>query len=206
MVCLLGGLTMSKRKINQMIKYITLLLFIGLAWGQQKNKNPFWEGLILKKGKKIEYVEIGEKVVLYYQNSAEYGVQVKIKGVTKDKIKLYRNDNRQTLEVNYRDISRIDRNVRPNKAFCSFSIIGSLIAGGYVASIGNWDNTSDAFAGMIITPIVATIGGGIGGILGILVDIQNKNNIEYLIEDGEWRLSTKQKQSLLQFALPSLYK
>ena len=59
---------------------------------------------------------------------------------------------------------------------------------------------------MIITPIVATIGGGIGGILGILVDIQNKNNIEYLIENGEWRLLIKQKQSLLQFALPSLYK
>ena len=31
---MLGGLTMSLSKINQMIRHITLLLFIGLAWGQ----------------------------------------------------------------------------------------------------------------------------------------------------------------------------
>ena len=151
-------------------------------------------------------VEIGEKIVLHYQNSAEYAVTVKIKGVTKDKIKLHRNHNEQNLEVNYRDISRIDRNVRPNKAFCSFFLIGSIIAGGYVASIGNWDNTSDAFVGMIIIPIVAAIGGGIGGILDILVDIQNKSNKEYLIEDSEWKLSIKQKKSFFQFMLPSLIK
>ena len=29
-----GGVTMSMSKINQMIKHLTLLLFIGLAWGQ----------------------------------------------------------------------------------------------------------------------------------------------------------------------------
>ena len=162
--------------------------------------------MILKKGKKIEYVEISEKVVFYYQNSAEYAVPVKIKRVTGDKIKLHWNNNGQTLEVNNRDIRRLDRNFRPNKAFCSFSLIGGVIAGGYVASIGNWDNNSDAFEGISITPIVAAIGGGLRWYFGILVDIQNKNNKEYLVEDGEWRLSIKQKQSLLQFALPSFIK
>ena len=29
-----GGITMSTSKINQMIKHLTLLLFIGLTWGQ----------------------------------------------------------------------------------------------------------------------------------------------------------------------------
>ena len=81
-------------------------------------KDPFWGGLILKKGQKIEYVEIGEKVVLYYKDYDEPTASGKIKTITKEKIKLRRDDNGQTLEVNYGDISRIDRNVRPNKAFC----------------------------------------------------------------------------------------
>lgn len=169
-------------------------------------KDPFWGGLILKKGQKIEYVEIGEKVVLYYKDSDEPTASGKIKRVTKEKIKLRRDDNGQALEVNYGDISRIDRKVIPNKATCSCALIGSLIAGGYVASIGDWSTGSDAFAGMIITPIVAAIGGSIGGILGILVDSSNKYNKEYLIKDGEWKLLIKQKKSLLQFALPFLFK
>ena len=189
-----------------MRRYLALLLFIGLTWGQIKMKDPFWGGLILKKGQKIEYVEIGEKVVLYYKDSDESTASGKIKRVTKEKIKLRRDDNGQTLEVNYGDISRIDRKVIPNKATCSCALIGSLIAGGYVASIGDWSTGSDAFAGMIITPIVAAIGGSIGGILGILVDSSNKYKKEYLIKDGEWKLLIKQKRSLLQFALPFLFK
>ena len=51
-------------------------------------KDPFWGGLILKKGQKIEYVEIGEKVVLYYKDSDESTASGKIKRVTKEKIKL----------------------------------------------------------------------------------------------------------------------
>ena len=169
-------------------------------------KDPFWGGLILKKGQKIEYVEIGEKVVLYYKDLDESTASGKIKRVTKEKIKLRRDDNGQTLEVNYGDISRIDRKVIPNKATCSCALIGSLIASGYVMSIGDWSTGSDAFAGMIITPIVAAIGSSVGGILGILVDSSNKYKKEYLIKDGEWKLLIKQKRSLLQFALPFLFK
>ena len=188
------------------MKRIFLLLFFGLAWAQIKIKNLFWEGLILKKGQKIEYVEIGEKVVLYYEDSVETKASGKIKRVTKEKIRLRRDDNGQTLEVNYGDISRIDRKVVPNEATCSCALIGSLIAGGYIAIIGDWGTGSDAFAGMIITPIVAAIGGSIGGILGILVDSSNKYKKEYLIKDGEWKLLIKQKRSLLQFSLPFLFK
>ena len=169
-------------------------------------KDPFWGGLILKKGQKIEYVEIGEKVVLYYKDLDESTASGKIKRVTKEKIKLRRDDNGQTLEVNYGDISRIDRKVIPNKATCSCALIGSLIASGYVMSIGDWSTGSDAFAGMIITPIVAAIGSSVGGILGILVDSSNKYKKEYLIKDGEWKLLIKQKRSLLQFALPFFFK
>ena len=189
-----------------MHRYLSVLLFFGLAWGQIKIKDPFWEGLILKKEQKIEYVEIGEKVVIYYEDSAESTASGKIKGITKEIIKLRRDENGQTLEVNYGDISRLDRNVRPNKASCSCALIGSIIAGGYIASIGDWSTGSDAFAGMIITPIAAMFGGGMGGVIGFLKDSSNKNTKQYLIKDGEWELSIKQKKSLPQFALPFLFK
>ena len=36
-----GGVTMSISKINQRIKHLTLLLFIGLAWGQAEAERFF---------------------------------------------------------------------------------------------------------------------------------------------------------------------
>ena len=63
--------------------YAYIFIIIAICWvGLEATKNPLWEGLILKKEKKIEYFEIGEKVVMYYQNSAKYAVPIKIKGVT----------------------------------------------------------------------------------------------------------------------------
>ena len=52
---------------------------------------------------------------------------------------------------------------------------------------------------MIITPLVATLGGGIGFILGGLADISNKSNKQYHINDDEWELSIKEESS------PSFY-
>ena len=49
---------------------------------------------------------------------------------------------------------------------------------------------------MIITRIVAAIGGSLGGIWGMLVDSSNKYKKEYLIKDGEWKLLIKQKKTL----------
>ena len=50
---------------------------------------------------------------------------------------------------------------------------------------GNWDGGSESFVGMIITPIAAICGAGIGGIIGVLSD--NLNN-SYLIKKGEWEI------------------
>ena len=48
-----GGVTMSISKINQMIKYIPLLLFIGLAWSKvdkdTSNIDYYKEGMIAAK-------------------------------------------------------------------------------------------------------------------------------------------------------------
>ena len=182
-----------------MTKYVTLLLFIGLAFGQKNEKSAVGVGLILYNGQKTELVNIGEKVVVLFKDSIEQELSVKIKKVTKEKVKLKELENGQTFEIDLKNISRIDRNITPIKARYNTTIIGAILAGGYVASVGNWDGSTNLFAGMIITPLVATLGGGIGFILGTLADISNKSNKQYHINGDEWELSIKEKSS------PSFY-
>ena len=178
-----------------MTKYLTLLLFIGLAFGQKNEKSTVGVGLILYNGQKTELVNIGEKVVILFKDSTEQELSVKIKKVTKEKVKLKELENGQTFEIDLKNISRIDRNITPIKARYNSTIIGAILAGGYIASVGNWDGSTNFFAGMIITPLVATLGGGIGFILGTLADISNKSNKQYFINDNEWELSIKEKKS-----------
>ena len=182
-----------------MIKYLTLLLFIGLAFGQKNEKPAAGVGLILYNGQKTELVNIGEKIVILFKDSTEQELSVKIKKVTKEKLKLKELENGQTFEINLKNISRIDRSFIPIKARCNATILGAILAGGYIASVGNWDGSTNFFAGMIITPLVATLGGGIGFILGGLADISNKSNKQYHINDDEWELSIKEESS------PSFY-
>ena len=182
-----------------MTKNFTLLLFIGLAFGQKNQKSAVGVGLILYNGQKTELVNIGEKIVILFKDSTEQELSVKIKKVTKEKLKLKELENGQTFEINLKNISRIDRSFIPIKARYNATILGAILAGGYIASVGNWDGSTNFFAGMIITPLVATLGGGIGFILGGLADISNKSNKQYHINDDEWELSIKEESS------PSFY-
>ena len=182
-----------------MTKNFTLLLFIGLAFGQKNQKSAVGVGLILYNGQKTELVNIGEKVVILFKDSTEQELSVKIKKVTKEKLKLKELENGQTFEINLKNISRIDRSFIHIKARYNATILGAILAGGYIASVGNWDGSTNFFAGMIITPLVATLGGGIGFILGGLADISNKSNKQYHINDDEWELSIKEESS------PSFY-
>ena len=69
-------------------KHLTLLLFIGMAFGQKNQKSPVGVGLILYNGQKTQLVNIGEKVVIFLKDSIEQELSVKIKKVTKEKVKL----------------------------------------------------------------------------------------------------------------------
>jgi len=201
-----------------MIKQLTLLghrttiilpifLFIGLAFGQKNEKYTVGVGLVLYNGDKTELVNIGEKVVIFFKDSVEQERWVKIKEITKEKVKIKEIENGQTFEIELKNISRIDRNITPNKARYAFTLIGAVLAGGYVASVGNWDGGSESFVGMIITPMVATFGAGIGFILGSLSDISNKSNKQYYINNNEWELSIKEKKtfSFYQILFPFWY-
>ena len=182
-----------------MTKHLTLLLFIGMAFGQKNQKSPVGVGLILYNGQKTQLVNIGEKVVIFFKDSIEQELSVKIKKITREKVKLKELENGQTFEIDLKNISRIDKNITPIKARYNTTIIGAILAGGYIASVGNWNGSTNFFAGMIITPLVATLGGGIGFILGTIADFSNKSNKQYHINDDEWKLSIKEKSS------PSFY-
>ena len=161
-----------------MTKHLTLLLFIGLAWGQENT-----DKLILKSVQKTESVNFGEKVTIFYSYSEKSKISGAILEVTEEKVKFRQSKNGQIIEIKLSSISRIDRSF--NNACYSFALIGAISAGGYVASVGNWDGGSESFVGMIITPIAAMCGAGIGGIIGVLSD--NLNN-RYLIKKDEWEI------------------
>lgn len=182
-----------------MTKHLTLLLFIGMAFGQKNQKSAVGVGLILYNGQKTQLVNIGEKVVIFFKDSIEQELSVKIKKITREKVKLKELENGQTFEIDLKNINRIDKNITPIKARYNTTIIGAILAGGYIASVGNWNGSMNFFAGMIITPLVATLGGGIGFILGTIADFSNKSNKQYHINDDEWKLSIKEKSS------PSFY-
>lgn len=182
-----------------MTKHLTLLLFIGMAFGQKNQKSAVGVGLILHNGQKTQLVNIGEKVVIFFKDSIEQELSVKIKKITREKVKLKELENGQTFEIDLKNINRIDKNITPIKARYNTTIIGAILAGGYIASVGNWNGSMNFFAGMIITPLVATLGGGIGFILGTIADFSNKSNKQYHINDDEWKLSIKEKSS------PSFY-
>ena len=178
-----------------MTKHLTLLLFIGMAFGQKNQKSAVGVGLILYNGQKTQLVNIGEKVVIFFKDSIEQELSVKIKKITREKVKLKELENGQTFEIDLKNISRIDKNITPIRARYNTTIIGAILAGGYIASVGNWNGSINFFAGMIITPLVATLGGGIGFILGTIADFSNKSNKQYHINDDEWKLSIKEKSS-----------
>ena len=174
--CLWDWLDLIKEIV--MCKYLLSILFIGLAWGKENT-----DRLILKNGQKTEYVSFGEKVTIFYNYSDKNKISGAILEVTEEKIKFRQSKNGQIIEIKLSSISRIDRSF--NNACYSFALIGAISAGGYVASVGNWDGGSESFVGMIITPIAAMCGAGIGGIIGVLSD--NLNN-SYLIKKGEWEI------------------
>ncbi|MDD9888511.1 MAG: hypothetical protein OXU46_07845, partial [Candidatus Marinimicrobia bacterium] len=66
------------------------------------------------------------------------------------------------------------------------ALVGGIATGGFVALVGDWSTPSDAFAGLIITPIAAGIGAGIGALIGSLSgSVITKT---YVIAKGEWEI------------------
>ena len=109
-----------------MTKQFTLLLFIGLAFGQKNGNSTVGVGLILYNGQKTELVNIGEKVVIFFKDSVEQEMLVEINEIKREKVKIKELENGQTFEIELKNIRRIDRNITPNKARYISTLIGAI--------------------------------------------------------------------------------
>ena len=96
---------MSISKINQMIKHLTLLLFIGLAWGQDNLKKESDFDRLVSKGGTIFLGEFSriEKSVVYFKTTNAMASQ----GVPLNKIQILQLKDGTTI-INDGKINKID--------------------------------------------------------------------------------------------------
>ena len=109
-----GGVTMSTSKINQMIKHLTLILFIGLAWGQNTTEIESNFDRMVSKGGTIYLGEFSriEKNTIYFKPTKASAFQgVPINQVQSLKLKdgkvIIKNGNVLSLikDINYEKLS-----------------------------------------------------------------------------------------------------
>ena len=77
--------------------------------------------------------------MILFKDSTEQELSVKIKKVTKEKLKLKELENGQTFEINLKILVVLIETFIPIKARYNTTILGAILAGGYIASVGNWD-------------------------------------------------------------------
>ena len=168
------------------MKHLWFILFtsFSLAWTQE-NTN----GLVLSNGQKTEKIKAGKNITIGYQNSVEREVVGKIKAVTDKEIKIKENDNGQISTIRLGDIRFIEQEFKDRRGCYNGAFVGGILTGGIVALVGDWSTPSDAFAGLIITPIMAGFGASIGALIGSISD--SVITKKYIIGDDDWKIVVK---------------
>ena len=168
------------------MKHLWLILFtsFSLAWTQE-NTN----GLVLSNGQKTEKIKAGKNITIGYQNSVEREVVGKIKAVTDKEIKIKENDNGQISTIRLGDIRFIEQEFKDRRGCYNGAYMGGILTGGIVALVGDWSTPSDAFAGLIITPLMAGFGASIGALIGSISD--SVITKKYIIGDDDWKIVVK---------------
>ena len=168
------------------MKHLWLILFtsFSLAWTQENT-----DGLVLSNGQKTEKIKAGKNITIGYQNSVEREVVGKIKAVTDKEIKIKENDNGQISTIRLGDIRFIEQEFKDRRGCYNGAFMGGIFTGGIVALVGDWSTPSDAFAGLIITPIMAGFGASIGALIGSISD--SVITKKYIIGDDDWKIVVK---------------
>ena len=172
-----------------MKKYLIATLLIQVCLGQMNFVNSFLntKDLVLSNGQKTEKIKVGKNITIGYQDSVERKVVGKIKEVTDKEIKIKENDNGQISTIRLGNIRFIEQEFKDRRGCYNGAYMGGILTGGIVALVGDWSTPSDAFAGLIITPIMAGFGASIGALIGSLSDpvITKK----YIIGDDNWKIA-----------------
>ena len=161
-----------------MTKYIILLLFIGLAWGQ--------EDLLIKKTERSIKFKYGQKLIIRYTNLESNEVFItegEFKSVDNDFL-MISNENVIAEKISLPSIakitvpSKIPANISFMKGSCSGAGIGLILIG-----IMAYDDPLY----LIGVPGFAMVGAFLGGLASYIVPKFRKNK-GYLIQNDEWKI------------------
>ena len=161
-----------------MIKHLPLLLFIGLAWGQ--------EDLVIKKAESSIKFKNGQKLIIRYTN-----VEANVVLITEGEFKSVDNDflmiSTENVIAEKISLSSITKITVPSKIPANISFIKGSCYGAGIALIHISIMAYDDPLNLIAVPVVVPMGAFLGGLASYIVPKFRKTK-GYLIQNDEWKI------------------
>ena len=161
-----------------MIKHLPLLLFIGLAWGQ--------EDLVIKKAESSIKFKNGQKLIIRYTNvesNVVFNTEGEFKSVDNDFLMLS-TENGIAEKISLPSITKI---TVPSKIPANISFIKGSCYGAGIALIHISIMAYDDPLNLIAVPVVVPMGAFLGGLASYIVPKFRKTK-GYLIQNDEWKI------------------
>ena len=161
-----------------MIKHLPLLLFIGLAWGQ--------EYLVIKKAESSIKFKNGQKLIIRYTNvesNVVFNTEGEFKSVDNDFL-MISTENVIAEKISLPSITKI---TVPSKIPANISFIKGSCYGAGIALIHISIMAYDDPLNLIAVPVVVPMGAFLGGLASYIVPKFRKTK-GYLIQNDEWKI------------------
>ena len=161
-----------------MIKHLLLLLFIGLAWGQ--------EDLVIKKAERSIKFKNGQKLIIRYTNLESNEVFItegEFTSVDNDFL-MISNENVIAEKISLPSIAKI---TVPSKIPANISFIKGSCSGAGISLILSGIMAFDDPLNLIAVPGFAMVGAFSGGLASYIVPKFRKSK-GYLIHNDEWKI------------------
>ena len=161
-----------------MIKHLPLLLFIGLAWGQ--------EDLVIKKAESSIKFKNGQKLIIRYTN-----VESNVVLITEGEFKSVDNDflmiSTENVIAEKISLPSIAKITVPSKIPANISFIKGSCYGAGIALIHISIMAYDDPLNLIAVPLVVPMGAFLGGLASYIAPKFRKTK-GYLIQNDEWKI------------------
>ena len=164
-----------------MIKYLSLILFMGSAWGQERSD----ELLILKAKRNIKF-KTGQKLIIRHNNE-ELNVVINIEGT-------FKGVNNDLLNVNSGysfdekiPLSSITKITVPSKIPTNISFIKGSCFGVGIALIPISIMAYEDPLNLMAVPFAAPVGAVLGGLTSYIIPKFRRTKV-YLIQKNEWEI------------------
>ena len=161
-----------------MIKHLPLLLFIGLAWGQ--------EDLVIKKAESSIKFKNGQKLIIRYTNvesNVVFNTEGEFKSVDNDFL-MISTENVIAEKISLPSITKI---TVPSKIPANISFIKGSCYGAGIALIHISIMAYDDPLNLIAVPLVVPMGAFLGGLASYIAPKFGKTK-GYLIQNDEWKI------------------